>query len=265
MLEILTYDFFQMALIWWVLVSLISWTLGSLVVLRREPNITHAVANILFVWIVVSFFFSGNYYVFGVISAIIWVILLWLLEKFTTTSRESSKEIMAQIWLAAGIFWVGLLGNVQLDVFNFLFWNILFVSKLDIILLICMWIIGAILWKLFGKKLISIALSPEISKSQWIPVTIFEFGYLLYLALFIAFSLKIFWVLLLWAFLVLPGNIGKMLSSSFSWVFMIATIVSILSVISGLFVSYYLDTSAGASIVLILGCIFIMSSFIKRQ
>lgn len=265
MFEILTYDFFQMALIAWVLVSLISGTLGSLVVLRREPNVTHAIANVLFVWIVVSFFFSGNYYIYGIVFAIIGVILIGLLERFTSTSRESSKEILSQIWLAAGIFWIGLLGNIQLDVFNFLFGNILFVWKLDIILLMCMGIIGGVVWRLFWKKLIRIALSPEIAKSQWLPVTLLELWYLLYLALFIAFSLKIFWVLLLGAFLVLPGNIAKMLSGSFFWVFIIATIVSIVSVIGGLFVSYYLDTSAGASIVLILGLVFVITSTMKRK
>jgi zinc transport system permease protein len=48
MFEILSYDFFQKALIAGILVSLIAGSLGTLVVLRREPNITHAISNILF-------------------------------------------------------------------------------------------------------------------------------------------------------------------------------------------------------------------------
>ena len=46
---------------------------------------------------------------------------LSFLEKFTSISRESSKEILSQIGLAAGIFGVGFLGSIQLDIFNFLF------------------------------------------------------------------------------------------------------------------------------------------------
>ena len=113
MIEILSYDFFQNALIAGVLVSLISWTLGSIVVLRREPNITHSIANVLFVGIVVSFFFAGNYYLFGVLFAIIGALWVSFLEKFTSISRESSKEILSQIGLAAGIFGVGFLGSIQ--------------------------------------------------------------------------------------------------------------------------------------------------------
>jgi len=263
MLEILSYWFFQKALIAGVLVSLISWVLWSLVVLRREPNITHAIANVLFLWIVVSLFFSGNYYVFGITFAIIGVFLLTFLEKYTITARESSKEILSQLWLAGWIFLVWFLGNMQIDVFNFLFWNILFVSISDIYLLIIILIIWTILMLCFGKNMLRITLSPEIAKSQWIQTTLYEFGYLMYLAIFIALSIKIFWVLLLWAFLVLPGNIGKIVSKSLKWVFIYATIFSLFSVVTWLFSSYFLDTSAGASIVLILWTLFILSVFLK--
>lgn len=257
MLEILSYWFFQKALIAWVLVSLISGTLGTLVVLRREPNVTHAIANVLFLGIVVSLFFSGNYYIFGILFAIIWVTLLTLLEKHTLTSRESSKEILSQIWLAGGIFLIGLLWNLQIDVFNFLFWNILFVDSFDIALLIWLLIIWTISFCIFWRKMLRITLSPEIAKSQWIKTSLYEFWYLIYLAIFVALSLKIFGVLLLWAFLVLPGNIGKIASRSLKWVFIYATTFSIFSVILWLFGSYYFDTSAGATIVLILGLIFL--------
>lgn len=264
MLEILSYEFFQKALLAWVLVSLISWILGSLVVLRREPNITHAIANILFLGIVVSLFFSGNYYVFGIIFALLWVILLTLLEKYTLTSRESSKEILSQVWLAGWIFMVWLLGNLQIDVFNFLFWNILFVDSGDIMLLIWMLIIWGILSVFFWKKMIRVTLSPEIAKSQWIRTSLYEFWYLIYLAIFIALSLKIFGVLLLWAFLVLPGNIWKIASHSLKWVFIYATIFSLLSVIVWLFWSYFFDTSAWATIVLILWIIFLSLILFKK-
>lgn len=253
-----------MALIAWIIASLISGTLGSMIVLRHEPNVTHAISNILFLGIVTSFFFAGNYFLFGIIFAILGIALMWGMEKFTPTSRESSKEILSQIWLAAGIFLVGFLGNMQLDVFNFLFWNILFVEMLDIYVLLGMGILGWVLWIFFRKALIRTTLSPEIARSQGINTSLIEFGYQLYLALFIACSVKIFWVLLLGAFLVLPGNIWKILSPNFYCVLVIATIASIVSVISGLFLSYYADTSAGSSIVLILGTIFLAAWVLKK-
>ncbi len=260
MLEILSYWFFQNALLAWVLVSLIAWFLGPLVVLRKEPNITHAISNILFLGIVVSFFFSGNYYLFWIISAIIGIIFLSLIEKYTKTSRESSKEILAQIWLAWGIFLVGFLWNMQLDIFNFLFGNILFVKVSDIYLLLGLLFCTVICAYFFWKKMLRVILSPEIAKSQGIKTGIYNFLYLLFLSLFIAFSVKIFWVMLLWAFLVFPANIWKNLSGSITGVFLISLIVSVFSVVTGLFGSYYADSSAGATIVLLLAFLLLLST-----
>ena len=265
MLEALTYTFFQKAMFAGLLISLISWVLWSLVILRQEPNITHSMANILFLWIVVSFFFSGNYYVFWILFAILWVVILASIERYTPASRVSSKEIISQLGLAWGIFGIGMLGNIQIDIFNFLFWSILFVESIDIYLLIWMLIIWIVLWLLFWKKFVSVVLSREIAQSQGLKVHIYELWYLFYLAVFIAVSLKIFWVLLLGAFLVLPGNIGKILSPSLKWVFIISTIVALIAVCVWLFTSYYLDTSAWATIVLILGIIFLISSFFRRN
>ena len=265
MLTILSYDFFQNALVAWVIISLITGILGTLVVLRREPNVTHAIANILFLWIVISFFFSGNYYVFAFVFAILGSIIISLLEKFSNTWPESSKEIISQIGLAWAIFWIGLLWNIQVDIYSFLFWNILFVNQTDIILLSILLIVWLILFSLHWKKLIRISLSPEITKSQWIRVWLYQFWYMLYLAIFIAITLKIFWVLLLWAFLVLPWNIGKIISKSLKWVFIVATICSLLSVIFWLFLSYYFDTSAWATIVLLLWIVFFMSLVFTRK
>lgn len=265
MLEILSYSFFQNALIAWVLVSLIAGFLGPLVVLRKEPNITHAISNILFLGIVISFFFSGNYYLFGILFALLGIVFLTLIEKYSRTSRESSKEILAQIWLAGGIFLVGFLGNLQLDIFNFLFWNILFVKISDIYLLSGLLFMSIISTILYGKKILRVILSPEIAKSQGIKTDLYNFFYLLFLSLFIAFSVKIFGVMLLWAFLVFPANIWKNISKNISGVFFISSITSLLAVIIGLFASYYFDSSAGASIVLILAIFLLLSLFMRKN
>ena len=265
MFEILSYSFFQKALIAWVLVSLIAWGLWTLVVLRREPNITHAIANILFLGIVISLFFSGNYYLYGIIFAILWVVFLTLLEKYSSISRESSKEILGQLWLAGGIFFIGILWNLQLDVFNFLFGNILFVSWRDLVLLWALLIIWIILAVFFWKKILRVTLSPEIAHSQGLQVAIYQFWYLLYLALFIAFSVKIFGVMLLGSFLVLPANTARNIAKTLQWVIILSTILALFGVMTGLFASYFFDTSAWASIVLVLGGLFLGSILFQSK
>jgi ABC-type Mn2+/Zn2+ transport system permease subunit len=72
-------------------------------------------------------------------------------------------------------------------------------------------------------------------------------------------SIKIFWTLLIWAFIVIPANIWKALGKSFRQMTYIAVIVNIFATVLGLCVSAIFDTSPWASIVLILGVILITS------
>jgi ABC-type Mn2+/Zn2+ transport system permease subunit len=83
-------------------------------------------------------------------------------------------------------------------------------------------------------------------------------------ALVVAFSIKIFWILLLGAFLILPSNIWKILANSIKKVFVFSLIVSLIWVNIWLFASYYLNTATWATIVLVLAIILIISIMFKK-
>jgi zinc transport system permease protein len=70
---------------------------------------------------------------------------------------------------------------------------------------------------------------------------------------------------LIGAFLVIPANISKIISPNLNKTFVISSLISISSVILGLFVSYYLNTSSGATIVLFLIVFFIISIFLGKS
>ncbi len=264
MIEIIQYSFFQNALIWWILISLIASILGTFIVMRKEANITHSIANFLFLWIAISLLVSSNYYIYAFLFAIIASFVIFYIEKTNFISKESTKEIISQAWIAWGIFTVWFIWNLSLDINNFLFWSILFINKTDIIFLSVFAIICYILFFLFKEKFLSIIINQDIAKSKWIKVDLYNIVFLILLSIFIAISIKIFGILLIWAFLIIPANTAKLISPNLKWVFIIAVILSLISVITGLFSSYYLETSSWATIVLIL-LIFFISALIYKN
>lgn len=264
MFEILKYSFFQNALISWIIISIISWILWVFIVMRKETNITHSISNFLFFWIAVSLLLNWDYYLFTIIFAIFWSIFIYFIESSKFITNESTKEIIAQSGMALWIFVIWFIKNISLDINNFLFWSILFVSLQDIYLILWLWIITIILFYIFWKNYLAIIINEDIAKSKWIKVNFYNLIFLVLLSLFIAFSIRIFWVLLIWAFLVIPANIWKLLWKKLSQVFVYAIIFSVFAVIFGLFSSYFLETSAWASIVLVLLIVFFVSLIIKR-
>jgi len=265
MLEILSYTFFQNALIWWVLISLISAILGILIVMRKEANITHSIANFLFLWIAVSLFFQGDYYVFAFLFWIIWSLLIFFIEKTKFITKESTKEIISQAGIATGIFVLWFIWNLTLDINNFLFWSILFINKTDLLILSILLIILYVVFFYFWKKFLSIIINEDIAKSRWLMIDVYNLFFLIFLSIFIALSIKIFWILLIGAFLIIPSNISKIISSNLKYTFLISSLISTTSVVLWLFLSYFLWTSSGATIVLILLICFIASLIFKRK
>jgi zinc transport system permease protein len=263
-MTILHYTFFQNALIWWILIALISSILWVFIVMRKEANITHSISNFLFLWIAVSLLLHWNYYLFAFLSWIIWSLLIYFIEKTNFITKESSKEIISQAWIAGGIFCISFLNNLTLDINNFLFWSILFINKTDIIILSILFIILYSLFFLFSRKFLSIVINEEMAKSKWIKTDFYNLWFLIFLSIFIWISIKIFWIMLIWAFLVIPSNTAKILSKSIKNVFVVSIILSIFSVIFWLFLSYFLESSSGATIVLILILCFLMSLVWKK-
>jgi len=265
MLEILQYSFFQKAIIWWILISLIASILGIFIVMRKEANVTHSISNFLFLWVAVSLLFSWNYYLFAFLFWIIWSLLIFFIEKTKFITKESTKEIISQIWIAWWIFITWFLWNLTLDINSFLFWSILFINWTDLIILSVLLIILYIFFFVFWKRFLSIIINEDLAKSRWIKINFYNILFLVFLSIFISISIKIFWILLIWAFLIIPSNISKIISPNLKSSFIISSIISVLSVILGLFLSYFINTSSWATIVLILIIFFILSLILKRK
>lgn len=252
MLEILKYSFFQNAIIWWILIALISAIFWVFIIMRKEANITHSISNFIFLWISISLLLNWNYYLFAFLFWIIWSFLIFFIEKSEFVSKESSKEIIAQTWLAWAIFAIWFFKNLTLDINNLLFWSILFVDKIDIYILFSLLTLVYICFFLFKKNFLAIIINEDIAKTIWINTNVYNFIFLFLVSIFIAISIKIFWIMFVGAFLIIPANTAKLFSKNIKEVFILSNIFAIFWVIFWLFSSYFLNTSASATIVLIL-------------
>lgn len=264
MFEILQYSFFQNALLAWILISLISSVLWVFIVMRKEANVTHSIANFLFLWVAVSLLLNSNYYISAFIFAIFWSFLIYFIENTKYITSESTKEIISQAGIAWGIFTLWFIWNLTLDINNFLFWSILFINKTDLIILSILLFLIYILLYFFSKNFLSIIINEDIAKSRWLKVDLYNLCFLIILSIFIALSIKMFWIMLIWAFLIIPANIAKVISNSLKNIFIFWIIFSVLSVIIWLFTSYFLWTSSSATIVLILIIFFVISLINKK-
>jgi zinc transport system permease protein len=173
-------------------------------------------------------------------------------------------EYLSQISMALWIFLLSFLPGLKVDIFSFLFWNILSITQQDIYISIGLFILIIIFFKTFWKILLWNSISYEISKATQKHTEISNILFLILTSLLIAVAIKIFWILLIWAFLVLPANIWKLAWSSFKQMKYISIFSSLSSVIIWLFWSYYFDASPWATIVLILWIWVIIAALVWK-
>lgn len=263
-IDILNYNFFQNALIFWSLISILFAVLWVFVVSQKNANITHTIWNLSFLWIVIGLFLGINTQITLFVSCVLWSILIWFIKKNNVISNESSMEISAQIFLALSIIIITQINWYKANISNYLFGDILAITTNDLLFTIVLYILLSLFLYFNYKNLIKIIFSQEIAKSQNVKIDWINVLFLLILSFCISVWIKILWILLIWSYIVLPSNISKFYSKNFKQFIILSVIVSILATVSWLFVSYIFDIPVWPWIIIIFWVILVFTLIVKK-
>ena len=122
--------------------------------------------------------------------------------------------------------------------------------------------VGAAIFILIGRwfnRLILISLNMDLAASRGIPARRTEYGFAVILALVVTFSLRAVGLFMVTALLVIPAATARNLAGGVRGLFWIAVTTALAAGLSGVLLSFYLDTPAGATIILISSLLFLLS------
>ncbi len=262
-LEMFQFDFFIRALIVGSILSVIFSILWNYIIMRKESNIVHTISNFWLLWIAIWLYFSFDLNISIIITTLIWTFLLIFIKKNWFFWNDSINEIIAQFWLIISIIIVSQLSWYRSNILNFLFGDILTITQNDLIYSLIIGLIVILFYIFLHKKFFEISFSPELAISKWTNIKLINTIFMLILSLSIAISIKIIWVLLVSAFLILPANISKSISKNFRQLIIVSVIIWLIWLYVWLISSYIFDIPSGVWIVFIL-CIMFMITFIKK-
>jgi len=173
-------------------------------------------------------------------------------------SRVKSDTVMGIVY--AGMFGLGLvlLTRIETDqhVMHVLFGNILGVSGGDIIETVILGgaSLGFVLVR--GRDLVLQAFDPTHARAIGLDTGLLRYGLLTALSLTIVVSIKAVGVILIVAMLIAPGAIGYLAADRFERMLAAAVASAAVSGAAGVLLSFHLDASPGACIVLTQATIF---------
>ena len=252
--EIFKYGFVQRAIMAGVLIAAISSILGVFLVLRRFSLIGDGLAHITFGSVAVVLLIGISPFYVTLAALPIVMISSLVILKLTRTKRiagDAAIGIVSSIGIATGIILTSLSGGYNVDLFSYLFGNILTVNNTELILSFIVFIIVVATVVFFYNDLFAITFDEELAQSMGIKTKKINVILFLLTALAAVLAMKVAGIMLVSAMLILPPLTALQLSISFKMTLIAALIFSVLSVISGIIISFLLNLPAGGTIVII--------------
>jgi len=265
MAEVLSYGFMQRALLAGVLVGVLCGVLGFFVVLKRLSFIGVGISHSAFGGIAIGVLLGCNPLI---TAAIFGILVAWAIGGLARRGRlheDTAIGILFSSAMALGVALISLSTSYQVDLFGYLFGNILAVSTEDLWMLSAISAVVLAAIGLMFKELLFLAFDEEVARANGLPVAALYFLLLTCLALAVVAAIRVVGLILVEALLVIPAAIGYQLARGYRSMLCVSAASAVVSAIIGLFVSYVFNVAAGATIVLVLALLFAAALVIGRN
>jgi zinc transport system permease protein len=166
--------------------------------------------------------------------------------------------------MAIGIIFINLTPGYVPDLLTYLFGSILTVPPSDLMIMFILDLIIIATVLIFRREFLSICFDDEFSKVIGMHTTLIYLLLLSLVALSVVVLIKVVGVILVIALLTIPAAIAKQYTFNLKMMMILSIGMGMLLTVAGLYFSYLFNLASGATIVLVLGLAFLLSTFYKK-
>jgi len=258
------YAFMQRAFVAAIAVGLLCSVMGTYVVLRKLSFIGDGIAHASFAGIVIAYIRGLDYYVGAAIVAVLTALGIGFVHRRGNISLDTTIGVLFTGAFALGVFLMSRLKNYAVDLQSFLFGDILSVSSKDLLFIGILSLLIALTVVVLFRGLLYTTFDPVVAQASGLHVETIEYVLLVMLALTIIVALQSVGIILVAALLVTPAAAAYQLTKRFTPMMVLAVVLGIASTVGGLYLSYFLRSSSGATIVLLATMLFFSAIGVKH-
>lgn len=264
-INILQYDFMRNALIAGLLVSLACGIIGTFVVIKRIVFISGGVAHAAYGGIGLAYFLGWEPIIGAILFSLASALGMGAVQRKTKERADSIIGVMWAIGMATGIIFLDLTPGYKADLMSYLFGSILAVPSGDLWVMLIMDVVIILLMAGFYKELIGVAFDEQFATVENVPV---DWIYMLLMAM-IGFSvvmlMRVVGLIMVIALLTIPASISAMFLKEIRKIMVLASLLGMVFTTIGLFLSYFLNLTSGATIIAIAGIAYLISLLIQNS
>lgn len=253
------YAFMQRAFVAALAVGLLCSTMGTYVVLRKLSFIGDGIAHASFAGIVIAYLRGANFYIGAAIVAVVTAVGIGFVSRRGRISIDTTIGVLFTGMFALGVYLMSQQRNYAVDLQSFLFGDILAVQPQDLWLILALSAVVAATVVVMFRGLLYTSFDPVVAQASGLAAPAYEYALLVMLALTIVVALQAVGIVLVAALLVTPAAAAYQLTSRFSPMMALAALFGAASTVGGLYLSYYVRASSGATIVLLATILFFVA------
>jgi zinc transport system permease protein len=256
MLEALSFEFMQRALLAGLAVSAVCAVIGVFIVQRGLAFLGDGLAHAAFGGIAIGLYLGAS------VEHAVWIAIpftaaislgIGFVLRNAALRGDVATGVFFSFSFALGVLFLGLrkASDRQIDVESLLFGNMLVVAPEVLHVVIAVAAIALVITVVLWSRLAYAIFDPELAAISGVPVAALEYLLLAMTACVVVVSVKTVGIVLVSSFVIIPAATARLVGTTLARTTIAAVAIGMGGAVIGLFASYKLDSPAGATIILI--------------
>jgi zinc transport system permease protein len=263
MLEALQLGFMRNALVAGILVSIACGIIGAYVVVNRIVFLSGGIAHAAYGGIGLAYLVGSDPTLTAVGFSLLSSMVMGIVHRETS---ERSDTIIGVIWaigMALGVIFVDLTPGYKADLMSYLFGSILAVPQRDLWLMLGVDLLVLLVINLLYKELLAVSFDETYATVRNVPVGLVYYSLLALTALTVVMMMRIVGLIMVIALLTIPAAISGQFVSGMRRMMLSSSLLGIVFTVVGLALSFALNLTSGATIILVAATGYLASLAIR--
>ena len=263
--EFIKYDFMKNALLAVLFISPLFALLGTMAVNDKMAFFSDALGHSAFTGIAIGVMLGLKNPVISMLAfAIVLGLAISRVKEAGTASTDTIISVFSSISIALGIVILSRNGGFA-KYSSYLTGDILTVRPKEILAVLITLATAYILWIKIYNRLLLISINQSFAASRGINCRLIENIFVVMVAVAVMLSVKWIGILTINSLLILPAAAARNISVNSKQYHFYSLFIGLLSGTIGLIISFYADTSAGATMVLVSAVIYFAALLFKNK
>lgn len=263
--EWLSYTFMKNALLAMLLITPLFGLLGTMAVDNKMAFFSDALGHSALTGIAIGVVLGWqNQMAAMLIFGVLWAVLITFVKQNSKMSADTIISVFSSTSIALGLVVLSR-GGAFAKYSSVLVGDVLSVTQADILSLAGVLIVACAAWLVLFNPLMMTSINAPLARSRGIPARLTEYGFTILVAVSVMASIRWVGVMLINSLLILPAAASRNVARSTAGYMRLSVLISMVCGVCGLALSYYLDTSAGAAVVLLCAAAYFATLPMRRK